>query len=50
MKKFYWCHSESESIGVCDPKEELYNAMEQPLVDEIDEDEFMAMKERGWSE
>ena len=50
MKKFYWCHQESESIGTCDTQEELHKQMESPLVEEIDEDEFIGLKAHGWQE
>ena len=48
--KFYWCHSESESIGICDTKEDLHKWLETPLIDEIDEDEFIQLKMYGWTE
>jgi len=50
MKKFYWCHQESESIGTCNTEEELNEQMKVPLVEEIDENEFIDLKSHGWQE
>tara|TARA_R110000851_G_scaffold272332_1_gene425072 strand:- start:1004 stop:1156 length:153 start_codon:yes stop_codon:yes gene_type:complete len=50
MSKFYWCHSESDSIGKCDSEEELNKMMEEPFVEPIDESMFNKLKESGCSE
>jgi hypothetical protein len=50
MNKFYWCHSESDSIGTCDSEEELCKIMEEPCVEPIDESTFNELKAEGWTE
>jgi hypothetical protein len=50
MKKYYWCHQESESIGACNTEQELHELMKQPLIEQIDEDEYLGLKTHGWNE
>lgn len=45
---YFWAHSESESIGTVDTKDELHQMMETPLVYEITENEFNELKAAGW--
>ena len=45
---FYWCHQESESIGKCNTEAELDQQMETPLVEPIDESEYINLKNAGW--
>jgi hypothetical protein len=50
MDKFYWCHSESECVGMCDSEEELFKMMEEPCVEPINKATFDELKSEGWSQ